>query len=80
MGRIGCHFVFRELVRRKFVTNAAIYPYCFVPYRAVAEGADVTQESQAIWEKVKNAIGEENATFGEAFDIAITAYLRDHSR
>ena len=31
-------------------------------------------------EKCFRAIGEKKATFGGAFDIAITAYLRDHSR
>ncbi len=70
----GLHFVYREMVRRHAISNPVIYPQCFVPYEKVAEVAWNVRVSSEIYRKVVAEIGEQEATFGGAFDIALTQY------
>lgn len=70
----GLHFVYREMVRRHAINNPLIYPQCFVPYETVAEVAWNIRVSSEIYRKVVAEIGERDATFGGAFDIALTQY------
>ena len=70
----GIHFVFREMVRRHAIRNPLIYPQCFVPYEKVSEVAWNVRVSAEIYRKIVAEIGEQDATFDGAFDIALTQY------
>lgn len=78
LGTVGVHFVFRELVRRGAIKNSSLDPFCFVPYQGLCDRLGVEQSSQAIHSLVTDAIGREIVSFGNAFDIAISSYLRCH--
>ena len=70
----GLHFVYREMVRRHAIRNPLIYPQCYVPYEKVSEVAWNVRVSAEIYRKIVAEIGEQDATFGGAFDIALTQY------
>ncbi|MDE3275088.1 MAG: hypothetical protein PUJ80_03595 [Verrucomicrobiota bacterium] len=72
----GLAFVYREMVRRGAIRNPLLHRFCFVPYPSVSEFGLCIRDSEAIFDKAVHEIGREDATFGLAFDIAITSYIR----
>ncbi len=74
----GLHFVCREMVRRNLIQNKNLYKFCFVPYKGTAEVASSSRYSESIYESIVASIGEERATFDNAFDIALLAYKKGY--
>lgn len=68
LGHLGPHWIIRELIRSRTLTNVALHPFCFVPSKSVKclfGSDDIT--SQKIYERLS---GE---TFDLQFDIAFKA-------
>ena len=72
----GLAFVYREMVRRHAVSNPILHRFCYVPYPRVSEFGLCIRDSEAIFEKAVRELGREDATFGLAFDIAITSFMK----
>lgn len=72
----GLAFVYREMVRRGAVENKFIHRFCFVPYPKVSEFSFCYRSSEEIYDRAVRELGQNDATFGLAFDIAITSYLK----
>ena len=72
----GLAFVYREMVRRHAVSNPILHRFCYVPYPRVSEFGHCIRDSEAIFEKAVRELGREDATFGLAFDIAITSFMK----
>jgi|GEM_PF-2498394 len=85
---IGAHFVLRELVRKGILRNPAVVTqaakYCYVPSRSVREFLDVAEvgtradQARAIYDALCEALGEERATFGGAFDLPLLRHLKNN--
>lgn len=75
-GRIGFHWLIRELIRSKTVTNASWHPYCFVPTTTNCKtiecmgGYDI-KESIDIYSFLEKQV--EDPTFNLNFDVAFEA-------
>jgi len=86
---IGQYFVFRELARMGLIHNTAFHKHCFVPAKRVRcllsrLGCDTISPerwdsgtSQAIHGFLCEHIGEDEATFGEGFDIPFQCICDD---
>ena len=72
-GRIGFHWLLRELIRSKTVTNESWHPYCFVPTQKNCEivdrlgGWDING-SEDIYSFLKQQVND--PTFNLNFDVA----------
>jgi hypothetical protein len=82
---MGTCFVVRELVRHGIITNKLAYRYCYVPVGRVRKllstlgcgGLDLSSNrweiSSAIYDFLKECLGEEKAIFQNAFDLPLLA-------
>ncbi len=82
-GKVGVHYVFRELVRHGTLTNSIISRHCFVPTRNIrnlffelSNGTDF-ESSDEIMEFLSEYMPGMDATFGKCFDIPFQMILRD---
>ena len=66
------------MVRRNLIRNNNLYKFCFVPYKGTAEVASSSRYSESIYREIATSIGEERATFDNAFDIALLAYKKGY--
>lgn len=83
LGFGGC-FVLRELVRNGVITQPHAFPHCFVPTKRVTDffsrlSCGIPENagypgSKIIYEFVVQHLGEEQATFGNCFDIPFLLY------
>lgn len=82
-GKVGVHYVFRELVRHCALTNSIIHRHCFVPTRNIrnlfcelSNGTDF-ESSDEIMEFLSENMPGMDTTFGNCFDIPFLMILRD---
>ena len=77
LGRIGIHFVLRELVRLEVIRGENILNLCYVPAQRVRDllskitNGDIFEDSNDIYRLLVKHLGEEKATFGKAFDLPL---------
>lgn len=83
MLRLGRHLVVRELLRVQVLSSETAKELAFAPRSAVvalmAELGHTVSSSQDIYEVLKAELGEEDATFGGAYDIPLQL-IATHAR
>lgn len=83
LGRVGIHFVLRELVRLNFIRGKNIYHLCYVPIQRVRDllslitNGDRVETSEDIYRLLVKHMGDENATFGGVFDLPLMVLADD---
>jgi len=83
IGRVGIHFVLRELVRLKFIEGENIHHLCYVPVQRVREllaeisNGERIETSEDIYQLLVKHMGYENATFGGVFDLPLMILADD---
>lgn len=84
LGRLGLHFILRELVRLGIIKGANIYHLCYVPSEKVKNllqvitNGDQFEFSEDIYDFLANHLGEDNATFDKAFDLPLIVLANDY--
>jgi hypothetical protein len=82
--KLGRHFVMRELVRHRILTNPLLHKFCFTPSRRIRRvlacigcevGGDDIHSSKVIFEFVEQHLGSERASYDLAFDLPFLSGL-----
>jgi len=79
LGRIGIHFVLRELVRLEAIRGKNIIQLCYVPAQRIRNllskitNGELFESSNDIYQLLVKHLGTNNATFGKAFDLPLIA-------
>lgn len=71
LGRVGLHFVLRELYRSQTLRLPGMEPYCFVPSAQNCAMFGSVSDSQEMYTKLKE-FGLKDPTFGGQCDVAFT--------
>lgn len=82
-GRVGVHFVLRELVRHNAINGASIHEQCFVPSRKITDlfqyisNGSTFESSEEIADFLFKNLPGKDMTFGKCFDIPFQMLIRD---